>query len=154
VVRAVEGSRTMSLAMVLWQNEFLAFSVVIVILSLVGLVVWVWMLIWVYRDAKSRGKEPILWVLIVAVLGLVGFIIYYVLRNEPERPAYAPGYYYPPPQYQYPYQQYPQQPYPQQPYPQQPYPQQQYPQQQYPQQQYPQYQDPYQQQSGQTPPQH
>jgi len=125
---------TISMAMVLWQVE-LAFLAVIVILSLVYLVVWVWMLIWVYRDAKSRGKEPVLWVLVVAVLGLVGFIIYYVLRNEPERIDYAPGYYYPPPQYQYPYQQYPQNPYPQ-----------------YPQQQYPQYQDPSQQQRQAPPP--
>lgn len=124
------------MAMVLWQNEMMALAVVMVILALVGAVVWVWMLIWVYRDAKSRGKEPVLWVLIVAVLGLVGFIIYYVLRNEPERPAYTPGYYYPPPQYQHPYQ---------------PYPYQQYPYQQYPYQQYPQYQDPNQQQREQTP---
>ena len=132
----------MSLAMVLWQNEFLAFSVVIVILSLVGVAVWVWMLIWVYRDAKARGKEPVIWVLIVAVLGLVGFIIYFVLRNEPERQTYAPAYYYPPPQYQYPYQQ-----------PQYQQPQyQQYPYQQAPQQQYGQYQDPYDQQAGRAPP--
>ena len=127
---------TISMAMVLWQVE-LAFLAVIVILSLVYLVVWVWMLIWVYRDAQSRGKEPVLWVLVVAVLGLVGFIIYYVLRNEPERQTYAPAYYYPPPQYQYPYQQ----------------PQyQQYPYQQAPQQQYGQYQDPYNQQGDRAPP--
>jgi len=138
--QAAEGFWTMSLAMALWQGE-MAFLTIIVILALVGVAVWVWMLIWVYRDAKSRGKEPVLWVLIVAVLGLVGFIIYYVLRNEPERPAYQPVYYYPPPAYQYPYQQYPQQQYPQQQY-------------QQPPQQYPQYQDPYQQQRGQTPPQY
>jgi len=126
--------------------------VVIVILSLVGLVVWVWMLIWVYRDAKSRGKEPIIWVLIVAVLGLVGFIIYFVLRNEPERQTYAPAYYYPPPQYQYPYQQ-PQYQQPQYQQPQYQQPQyQQYPYQQAPQQQYGQYQDPYNQQGDRAPP--
>jgi len=69
--------------------------------------------VWVYRDAKSRGMSGALWLIIVLIAGIIGLIIYLVVRNDK-----VPEGYYPPPQ-QYPpqYQQQPQQPYqqPQQP---------------------------------------
>ncbi len=72
-----------------------------IILPILGIALWVWLLVWVYRDAKSRGMEAALWVLVVAVVGLLGLIIYLVVRRDHStyRPAYypPPGYAYPPP---------------------------------------------------------
>ncbi len=95
------------------------------IVSIIVLLIWLYVLVWVYKDAKRRGKSGALWLLIVFFFSILGLIVWLIVR--------------PPIQQQVPYQQY-QQPYqgppPQQPYqaqpPQQPY--QQYPPQQPPQQ--------------------
>ncbi len=44
---------------------------------------WLSLIIWTYRDIKSRGKDPIirfLAVLVVGVLFLPGIVIYLILR--------------------------------------------------------------------------
>jgi hypothetical protein len=53
-------------------------------------------LIWVYQDAQSRNMNAVLWVIIVILLGLIGIIIYLVVR-QPKAPAYPPPGYGPPP---------------------------------------------------------
>ncbi len=125
--------QTMRFVLLQADDAAAVIALIFVILA-VGLALYIWMLVWIYRDAKSRGKEAALWVLIAAIAPIVGLIIYMLIRNEPERPVvyYPPAAYYPPPGYQYqPYQyapyQYPQ--YPQNPqYAQyQPPPYQQYP---------------------------
>jgi hypothetical protein len=71
------------------------------IILVVGIVVRVLILVWVYRDAQSRGKDATLWLLIVLFAGLIGLIIYLVVRDD--RPRYQyPAYYPPPPQPPYP----------------------------------------------------
>jgi hypothetical protein len=94
----------------------------------VFLILWIFVLIWVYRDAEERGMSGILWVLVVFFLSIIGLIIYIVVRDD--KPTYAQGAYYqqqgyyPPPYQQQGYYQQPQYP-PQQGYPpQQPPPQQ------------------------------
>lgn len=91
-----------------------------------GVIVAVWVIflliaIWVYRDAESRGMSGALWLIIVILLGLIGLIVYLVVRGSHpvQPPGWQAGYGYPPtpygppgyqyqPQYQY-SQQYPQQ---------------------------------------------
>ena len=58
-------------------------------LALVGIalfVLWIILGIWVYRDAKQRfpenSLEPVLWLLIVLLTGIVGLIIYLVVRPK------------------------------------------------------------------------
>ncbi len=99
----------------------------------VMLIISILIAVWVYRDAKSRGMSGALWLIIVLLFGIIGLIIYLVVRHDkvPEGYYPPPGQYPPPQQYQQPYQQ-PQQPYqqPQQPYqqpPEQPPPDQQQP---------------------------
>ncbi len=89
-------------------------------------IVWIVLLIieiliirWVYKDAKRRGKSGGLWALIVLFTGLLGIIIWLLVR-PPIQPPMGYGAY--PPQQQY----YQQQPPPQQYYQQPPPPQQQY----------------------------
>jgi len=45
-------------------------------------VVGILICLWVYNDAKSRGMEGALWVLIVLVANVVGLIIYLIVREE------------------------------------------------------------------------
>lgn len=68
--------------------------------------------VWVYRDAESRGMSGVLWLLVVLVAGIIGLIIYLVVRGgHPVRPvgygAPYPGY---PPTYPPTYPQAPVQP--------------------------------------------
>ncbi len=58
------------LGLVAWGAAFLA-------------ALWLSLIIWTYRDIKSRGKDPLirfLAVLVVAVLFLPGIVIYFILR--------------------------------------------------------------------------
>lgn len=52
---------------------------------LIPIIYWViaiLLCIWVYRDAESRGMNGVLWLLVVLVAGLIGLIIYLVIRKE------------------------------------------------------------------------
>ncbi len=77
----------------------------------VMLIISILIAVWVYRDAKSRGMSGALWLIIVLIAGIIGLIIYLVVRHDkvPE------GYYPPPGQYPPQYQQPPPQPYQQPP---------------------------------------
>lgn len=75
---------------------------------IIGLwVIFILIAVWVYRDAESRGMSGALWLIIVILLGLIGLIVYLIVRSDhpvggypaPYAPGYAPypgGY---PPQY-------------------------------------------------------
>jgi hypothetical protein len=52
------------------------------IFALVWFIVWILVAIWVYRDAEKRGKSGVLWLIIVILLGLIGLIIWLVVRGE------------------------------------------------------------------------
>ncbi len=87
------------------------------IIGLVGAVLlWIWPAIWMYRDAKRRRKEAGLWLLIGILAPIIGPLIWFIIRNDPEERR-APMYYgYPPPQYYPPSQYYPPPQYQQQQY--------------------------------------
>ncbi len=77
-------------------------------------IIWILIAIWVYRDAEARGKSGVLWLIVVILLGLIGLIIWLVVRPKEMAPPPGmppPGY---PPQYPPP-QQPPMQPPPEQP---------------------------------------
>ena len=52
------------------------------IFAIIWLVVWILVAIWVYKDANKRGKNGVLWLIIVILLGLIGLIIWLVVRGE------------------------------------------------------------------------
>jgi len=39
-------------------------------------------MVWVYRDAESRGMNGALWALLIFVGNVIGLIIYLIVRNE------------------------------------------------------------------------
>ncbi|MCD6383721.1 MAG: PLDc N-terminal domain-containing protein [Thermoplasmata archaeon] len=70
------------------------------------IVIWIVVAVWVYRDAESRGMEGVLWLIVVLVAGIIGLIIYLIIRKDKPKPAQYGGYpygTYPPYQSQYPY---------------------------------------------------
>jgi len=70
------------------------------IIPIIWLVIWILVAIWVYKDAEKRGMSGILWLIIVVILGIIGIIIYLVVRKpiQPQVTAPPP----PPPAYQQP----------------------------------------------------
>jgi len=44
------------------------------------IVVYIFIAYWVYKDAKKRGENGVLWALLVVVGGLIVFIIWFVIR--------------------------------------------------------------------------
>ena len=62
------------------SDMFLWFPLIII--GIIGLIYGVWILVayWVYKDAKKRGENGILWALLVVVGGLIVIIIWFVIR--------------------------------------------------------------------------
>jgi len=60
--------------------------------ALVHLFFWILVIVWVYRDAQKRGKEAILWALLVFFLHWIGLIIWLIVRSgHPVKPAAPPA---------------------------------------------------------------
>jgi hypothetical protein len=54
----------------------------IVLLPLALLALWIFVCIWVYRDAQERGMNGVLWALLVFIGHVIGLIIYLIVRSE------------------------------------------------------------------------
>lgn len=52
------------------------------IIVIIWFIVWILVAIWVYRDAEKRGKSGALWLIIVILLGIIGLIIWLVVRGD------------------------------------------------------------------------
>ncbi len=50
--------------------------------SLFFFIIWIAIVIWVYRDAEGRGMSGILWGLLVLIGNLIGLLIYLIMRHE------------------------------------------------------------------------
>ena len=70
--------------------------------ALLYLAVAVWILVWVYKDAQSRGMNAVLWAVLVFFLHLVGLVVYLLVRSgypvqKPGAPPASPSAPAPPP---------------------------------------------------------
>jgi len=52
-------------------------------ISFVLFLVWIAVVIWVYRDAERRGMNGVLWALLVFLGNLIGLLIYLIVRSDP-----------------------------------------------------------------------
>ena len=52
------------------------------ILPVLFMLLWIFVIVWVFRDAESRGMNGLLWALLVLVGNVIGLIIYLIIRNE------------------------------------------------------------------------
>ena len=55
--------------------------------GLVMLGIWIAITVWAYRDAQARGENGVLWAVIVFFLGLIGLVIWLVVRSNKPRLA-------------------------------------------------------------------
>ena len=56
---------------------FLIFFVILLLVCIIPVI----MCVWVYGDAKKRGMDEAIWLVIVIFTGLLGFIIYLIVRD-------------------------------------------------------------------------
>lgn len=94
---------------VIFGMELLVFLLLIL---LVPLILFIFVAVWMYRDANSRGMGGGLWVVLLVLASLIGsfigglivLIVYLIVRED--HPVggrlYGYGYGYPPPGYGYP----------------------------------------------------
>lgn len=52
------------------------------LMPLALLVLWIAVILWVYRDAEQRNMNGVLWGLLVFVGNIIGLLIYLIVRNE------------------------------------------------------------------------
>lgn len=62
------------------------------IIPLALLLLWVYVIVWVYRDAERKGMNGLLWSLLVLIGNIIGVIVYLLIRSEtPARTREAPS---------------------------------------------------------------
>ncbi len=54
----------------------------ICLIPIIYFVIGIILCIWVYRDAEARGMNGVMWLLIVLLIGIIGLIIYLVVRKD------------------------------------------------------------------------
>jgi hypothetical protein len=60
--------------------------------GLIGLAVWIFLIVYVYRDAKARGMDnAVLLTVLTAFTGLLGFVIYLLMRPKDKLPPGSTG---------------------------------------------------------------
>jgi hypothetical protein len=64
-----------------WWNPGFAFGFPGLI-AIALLVLWIAVIIWVFRDAESRGMNGFLWALLVFIGNVLALIIYLIIRQE------------------------------------------------------------------------
>jgi len=52
------------------------------LLSIVFLILWIVVIVWVYRDAERRGMNGVLWALLVLIGNIIGLLIYLIIRSD------------------------------------------------------------------------
>ena len=62
------------------EAAFLGLGTMCCFIVLIPVIIGILLGIWVYKDAEKRGKSGIMWLLIVWVLGIIGLIIWLVVR--------------------------------------------------------------------------
>lgn len=65
------------------------------VIILIPFIIFIVIAVWVYKDATKRGMSGALWLIIVIILGIIGLIIYLVVRRghpiQPAMPPQQPG---------------------------------------------------------------
>jgi len=51
-------------------------------IAVVWFVVAILIAVWVYRDAEKRGESGALWLIIVLITGIIGLIIWLIIRGD------------------------------------------------------------------------
>lgn len=60
--------------------EYLWLPFIIIGIYAAVFIVWILVAYWVYKDAKKRGENAILWAILVIFGGLIAIILWFILR--------------------------------------------------------------------------
>lgn len=58
------------------------FGLMFMIILVVSLAISIALAFWVYNDAKSRGDNAVLWVIVVIAFNLMGLVVYLIARTK------------------------------------------------------------------------
>jgi len=50
------------------------------VIGLISVMIWIYILVWIYRDAEERGRSGVKWVLIALICGWLGCLIWLLVR--------------------------------------------------------------------------
>lgn len=73
-----------------WEWGWLGLAGLFCLIPVVWFIIAILLCIWVYRDAESRGMSGALWLIIVIITGILGLIVYLVVRKEKKSEAPPP----------------------------------------------------------------
>jgi len=54
----------------------------IIAIGVLWFVIAILIAVWVYRDAEKKGESGVLWLLIVLITGIIGLIIWLIIRRD------------------------------------------------------------------------
>lgn len=69
------------------------------LIPIIFFVIGILIAVWVYKDANTRGMNGVLWLIVVILLGLIGLIIYLIVRRSHPPMGAVPPPGMPPPGY-------------------------------------------------------
>jgi TctA family transporter len=72
------------------KRMYAALFGMMILIPLVWFIIGILLCIWVYKDAERRGMNAVLWLIVVLISGIIGFIIYLVVRKEGVAPPPSP----------------------------------------------------------------
>lgn len=74
------------LPLIIAQNEIgwdiLGLGFLCLLIPIVWFIIAILLAIWVYRDAESRGMNGVMWLIILFIAGIIGLIIYLIVRKD------------------------------------------------------------------------
>jgi len=73
-------------SLVAGQFELLGLGLICLI-PIIWFIISILLCVWVYRDAESRGMVGVLWLIVVIITGIIGLIIYLIVRKPKTNPS-------------------------------------------------------------------
>jgi len=65
-----------------WTYYGIAWAIFGLAIAAVWFIVAILIAVWVYRDAEKRGESGVLWLIIVLITGIIGLIIWLIVRSD------------------------------------------------------------------------
>lgn len=68
---------------------FLGLGVVALMIALIGLVLYIWSIVWVYKDANRRNKPGLIIALLIALFAWpLGLVLWLIIRPDHTQRTY------------------------------------------------------------------
>lgn len=78
-IRSIENGWVKSIS--IWPKSYFRY-IPFSFITFALLVIWIFVIVWVYRDAERRGMNGVLWALLVFIGNIIGLLIYLIVRSD------------------------------------------------------------------------